>query len=153
MRLHRFLFIVALYAMAAGCILVVASSFPKWLKYKFSSEEAVLFLMPEPQINGPDDERAYEKRRLENGYAVRVNTKSGKEFASSSKLTSDQYAAARTESGLKVLFVKIGSNRVEVIGSKSELESPWGWLVLGVIISAVAQFARKLWAREAEQIA
>jgi hypothetical protein len=150
-RFNRLLFLAVLFVMSASSIVVFASSTMEWMKYRVLSNEAHIFLLPEPSVNGPDDELAYQKRLQENGPPVRVVQMTGREFQSSVKLTHDQFASARSSARLKARFIQSDNGKTELRDSPSTPPFPFGWLALSVTLSALALFARKLWAHESGQ--
>lgn len=148
MRFQRLLFVVMLYLMAASTFVVFVSNVVPWFQFRHSSAPATLVLLPEPVVNGPEDERRIASEQRKYGYAVLLKLESGATFESHAHLKSDQYKRASSDKGLPVLYRKDGPSKIQVVGSLQELESPWLWLALCIAFSVVAPYARKLRAKE-----
>lgn len=148
MKFKRFLFVVTLHLMAASALVVFLTSVMPWVQFRFSSEAATLTLQEEPVVNSPEDERRLASEHRTRGHAVKLTLGSGASLTAHALLTSEQLSQASTAQGLPVLFRKDGPDKVRVIGSLKELDSPWLWLILCVGFSLAANYARKLYARE-----
>ncbi|MET7143150.1 hypothetical protein M3U23_15730 [Xanthomonas sp. PPL129] len=148
MRFQRLLFVVVLYLMAASTFVVFVSNVVPWFQYRLSSAPARLFLLPQPVGDSPQDEIRVASDQRKYGHAVLLKLESGETLSSHAHLKSDQYKQASSDQGLPVLYRKDGPNKVQVIGNLQELESPWVWLALCIVLSIVAPYAGRLRARE-----
>ena len=150
MKARRIKFVATLYLMAFAMLVTFLSSVVPWFQFKYSSQPATLLALPDPIINGPDDERKLASEQREKGHAVQLKLPSGEVIASFAHLTNNLHKQASTDQGVSVLFRKDGPNKVKVIGSLQELDSPWWSLILAIVFSFAAPFARKLYVRESQ---
>lgn len=148
MKARRILFVAMLYLMAFAMIITFVSSVVPWFQFKYSSQPATLVAQPDPIINGPDDERKLASEQRENGHAVQLKLPSGEVISSFAHLTTNLHKQASSDQGVRVLFRKEGPNKVKVIGSLQELDSPWWSLIFAIAFSFAAPFSRKLYVRE-----
>lgn len=148
MRVHRLMFVVMLYLMAASAFFIFVNNMVPWVQFRISSEPATLALLPEPTVNGPEDERRIFANRVRYGHAVLVTPESGTAFEAHTHLNPDQHMRASSDQGFPVLYRRDGPSKVQVIGGLQELESPWPWLALCIALSIVAPYARRLHAKE-----
>lgn len=148
MKVYRFLFVATLYLMSVSTFVVFVSSVVPWFQFRFFSTPATMFVLHEPTGDGPGDElRAAAKERNE-GTPIRLILQTGQAITSRAHLTNEKFGYAASERGLGVLYRNDGANKVRVVAGLQELDSPWLWLVLFALFSAVAPYSRKMWARE-----
>lgn len=144
MKSIRLIYLAVLYIMAFSSFLVFSTSIIPWVQFRFFSEPAILFALPEAPVNGPEDERSQAALIASQGWAVRLDLPSGGSQVTRAHLTSEHLAMARSDTGLRGLFRKKDNNSVRFVTNLNEVDSPWLWLILWLAISFVAVYARKL---------
>jgi hypothetical protein len=148
MKTYRFLFVATLYLMAVSAFVVFLSSVVPWFQFRFFSSPATLFLVRESVVEGPRSELKAAAEERTKGTPVRLELDKGGPIISRAHLTGEKFSGAASSRGLHVLYRRDGPDKVRVVTGLQELGSPWLWLILSVLFSAVAPYASKLYTRE-----
>ena len=148
-KLQRLLFVALLYLMAAASFVVFAATVVPWVQFRYSSQPAVLALRDDALADPAHDNPKALAQQRARGHPVWLTLPTGEKLALHARLKTEllNHAAAAPQ-GVPVLYRRDGPGQVQVIRGHDELDSPWVWLVLGLVFAPLAGHASRLRARE-----
>lgn len=130
-----------LFCMAAACLLGGGIALYENIDYRLHSQRAVMELAhPDKKVTVPVG--GYDVHLLD----VRYVAAAGDLVVPQKRVSGD--VARRLASGEKLPITYLTNNPQHVWFDRVELPNPWGWLGLGVVLSATFLYALKLIRRE-----
>ena len=141
----KIVYVAMLYCMALAMLVVGGINLVDYAQWRVRGHAALM------QLNDPD-----KKLGAPIGGYVYANVKYVEANGQETLVLNKPFQpgmADRLAHGDKIpMFFQL-SNPMLVIYSKDDLDSPWVWLILGVLIFFVARFAKKLLTTEAQRTA
>ncbi len=152
MRPSSLSFVAVLWVTVISTFLLFSSKIIPWVQFHYFSEPATLFYRQEPEINSADEARKQMREIEKRGSAIVLRLDSGKSISTYARVISDEnHHTAQTKEGLRVFFVKNGSETVRIVNNLADIDSPWLWFVLFIALLLVSSFATKFYIREANE--
>ncbi|MFZ6682061.1 hypothetical protein [Undibacterium sp. Tian12W] len=136
-------FVVGLYMMSACMLIIGTINLCTQAKWYFWGHPAMMVIQ--------DPSKKLSDHPISGVYAsVKYLEKSGETLVPKKPLS--KAMAERLVNGEQIPVIFQKDNLEYVLYSSDELESPWIWLTVGVIVGFVAVYSKKLYRRETKRV-